>query len=499
MFLREQLLQQVQQQPQFDIIIIGGGATGLGCAVDAANRGYTTLLLEAVDFGKGTSSKSTKLVHGGVRYLAQGNIKLVKEALEERGRLLKNAPHCTSIQAFVIPVYSWWQWLYYGIGLTVYHYLSGKLKIGTVQWLGKQATLKALPNIIATKLFGGIVYYDGQFNDTALCTSLMYTALQQKAMVLNYCKVIQLVKQENKVQGVVFTDTINNANYTVYGKAIINATGVFVNDIMRLDAPNELQLVAPSQGIHLVIDAHFFKGSNALMIPKTKDGRVLFAVPWQQKIIIGTTDTPIATIDAEPLPLQEEVQFIIDHFNAYCNTNISKQHVLSVFVGLRPLVKKQGIGNTALLARDHTIVVKDSNLITVTGGKWTTYRKMAEQVIDNAIFVGKLQKQACNTKQLSILQPPIDKNIQQQFNQKIHPNYGYTFADIYFAIHQQMAQTVEDVLARRTRLLFLDAQAAIDCCPTVANFMQQQLHTTNDWKNKQIHAFTQLAKQYTLT
>jgi glycerol-3-phosphate dehydrogenase len=493
---RKKLLQQIETENQFDIVIIGGGATGLGCAVDASSRGYTTLLAEAVDFGKGTSSKSTKLVHGGVRYLAQGNIKLVKEALQERGYLLKNAPHCTSTQAFVIPVYTIWQFLYYGIGLSIYNFLSGKLKIGKVKWLNKKTTIEALPNINSSKLFGGILYYDGQFNDTELCTSLMLTAIQQKSKVINYFAVTNFIKQENKIIGVECTDTLQSKKYTIYAKAIINATGVFTNKVMQLDAPNEPQLVSPSQGVHIVIEKYFFNGLNALMIPKTKDGRVLFAVPWQEKVIIGTTDTPIETISAEPLPLPQEINFIINHFNAYCNTSISKENIKSIFVGLRPLVKKNGIGNTALLARDHTIIVKDSNLITITGGKWTTYRKMAEDAIDNAVFVGKLKKQTCITKNLALIPTLINIDEEKKYSQKIHPLYPYTYYDVYKAIYNEMAQTVEDVLARRIRLLFLDAQAAIDCCPQVANFMQHQLQETEEWQQKQIANFKQLANQY---
>jgi glycerol-3-phosphate dehydrogenase len=400
---------------EYDIVIIGGGATGLGSAVDAASRGYKTLLVEQADFGKGTSSRSTKLVHGGVRYLAQGNIKLVREALAERGRLLKNAPLMTSTQPFVVPVFSLWEKFYYSAGLMLYDVLSGKLSLGKTRLLSRKKTLELLPNINPKKVAGGILYYDGQFNDAELCIELAHTAERYGATVLNYTKAVGFIKEKDIIVGVELEDTLGAAVSSGGGagqaagsdgangagqvaeptrkkvscKCVINATGVFTDAVLQMDDPHADTLVYPSQGIHLVVDPKFFKGINAMMIPKTDDGRVLFAVPWQGKVVIGTTDTHVDHIDLEPLPLAEEIHFVLEHFNRYTNASITKEDVLSVFVGLRPLVRSANAGSniSSLLSRDHTLVVSPSRLVTITGGKWTTYRKMAEDAVNNAVFV----------------------------------------------------------------------------------------------------------------
>ncbi|MDP1973205.1 MAG: glycerol-3-phosphate dehydrogenase/oxidase, partial [Sediminibacterium sp.] len=329
----------------YDIVIIGGGATGLGSAVDAASRGYKTLRVEQADFGKGTSSRSTKLVHGGVRYLAQGNIKLVREALAERGRLLKNAPLMTSTQPFVVPVFSLWEKFYYSAGLMLYDVLSGKLSLGKTRLLSRKKTLELLPNINPKKVAGGILYYDGQFNDAELCIELAHTAERYGATVLNYTKAVGFIKEKDIIVGVELEDTLGAAVGAVRCKCVINATGVFTDAVLQMDDPHADTLVYPSQGIHLVVSPKFFRGINAMMIPKTDDGRVLFAVPWQGKIVIGTTDSHVDHIDLEPLPLAEEIHFVLEHFNRYTNAAITKEDVLSVFVGLRPLVRSANSGS----------------------------------------------------------------------------------------------------------------------------------------------------------
>jgi glycerol-3-phosphate dehydrogenase len=339
---RDDMLRQLEQTPLWDIVIIGGGATGLGAAVDAASRGYKTLLVEQYDFSKGTSSRSTKLVHGGVRYLEQGNLKLVKEALRERGYLLQNAPHLTSVQPFIVPVYSWWQKWYYAGGLKIYDLLSGKLSLGKTQVLSQQQTIDALPAIDPEKLVGGILYFDGQFDDSRLCTDLAATAATHGATVINYCKANGFTKAAGKIKkinGVHLTDTARGKEYTVAAKAVINATGVFTDAVMQMDDAAKHDIVLPSQGIHLVVDTSFFPGKNAMMIPKTDDGRVLFAVPWHDKVVLGTTDTPVDITEIEPQPLEEEIEFILSHINRYCSTVITREDVKSVFAGLRPLVK----------------------------------------------------------------------------------------------------------------------------------------------------------------
>lgn len=530
------MLAQFDHREVYDIVIIGGGATGLGSAVDAASRGYKTLLVEQHDFGKGTSSRSTKLVHGGVRYLAQGNIKLVREALAERGRLLKNAPLMTSTQPFVVPVFSLWEKLYYSAGLMLYDVLSGKLSLGKTRLLSRKKTLELLPNINPAKVAGGIIYYDGQFNDAELCIELAKTAERYGATVLNYTKVVGLIKENGVIVAVELEDTLgvamsgggnsvaDNGNVvgggnitrtrrTVRCKCVINATGVFTDAILQMDDSHADTLVYPSQGIHLVVDPKFFRGMNAMMIPKTDDGRVLFAVPWQGKVVIGTTDTHVDHIDAEPLPLAEEIHFILEHFNRYTNAAITKKDVLSVFVGLRPLVRSANAGSniSSLLSRDHTLVVSPSRMVTITGGKWTTYRKMAEDAVNNAVFAAKLDAKKCITKelpigdlgaakalaaQLRIDEPLLANYLDHEFAAFHHITYAISFVDVVVAARIQYVRTVEDFLARRSRLLFLDARAAIQLAPAVANILQKELNWSNKQRDAQLASFIQLAQQY---
>ncbi len=500
------MLQQLSDIPQWDIAIIGGGATGLGSAADAASRGYKTLLVEQYDFSKGTSSRSTKLVHGGVRYLQQGNIKLVREALRERGYLLQNAPHLTSVQPFIVPVYSWWEKCYYAIGLKIYDLLSGKLSLGKTQVLSKKQTMEKLPAIDPTKLSGGVLYFDGQFDDSRLCTDLAMTAAKNGATILNYCKATGFKKDNGKITGIQIIDTTTGREYSIHTKSVIKATGVFTDTVLQMDDAARHDLVSPSQGIHLVVDRSFFPGTNAMMIPKTDDGRVLFAVPWQHSVVLGTTDTPIDTAVIEPKPVEEEIEFILKHINRFGKHTILRSDVKSVYVGLRPLVKHKGTRNTALLARDHTLVISPSGLVTITGGKWTTYRKMAEDAIDNAVFISKQEKKACITHNLAIgniidrekaIMDMISNNI--SLGEKIHPNHDHTKAELIYAVQHEMAVTIEDILARRTRLLFLDAKAAIEAAPAVASLIATELKKDAAWETNQVSIFITLAKQYLLS
>jgi len=525
---------------KYDIVIIGGGATGCGAAVDAASRGYKTLLVEQFDFAKGTSSRSTKLVHGGVRYLAQGNIKLVREALAERGRLLKNAPNLTRTQPFVVPVFSLWEKIYYSAGLMLYDVLSGKLSLGKTRLLSRKKTLELLPNINPKKVAGGILYYDGQFNDAELCIDLVHTAVRYGADVMNYIKAVGFIKENGVIVGVELEDTLEAAvglgseaaadaasqpqRRTVACKSVINATGVFTDAVLQMDDPDADTLVYPSQGIHLVVDAKFFKGENAMMIPKTDDGRVLFAVPWQGKVVVGTTDSHVDHIDMEPLPLAEEIHFVLEHFNRYTNAAISKADVLSVFVGLRPLVKSASSNISSLLSRDHTLIVSLSRMVTITGGKWTTYRKMAEDAVNNAVFVAKLDgpglgassgaasgAKKCITKdlpigdlgaasvlaaQLTIDEPLLGNYLNHEYAAFRDQAYAIRVVDVIVAARCNYVRTVEDFLARRNRLLFLDARAAIQLAPAVADILQKELNWTNEQRDTQLKAFIQLANQY---
>jgi len=516
---RQEQLDKLKASSGYGVVIIGGGATGLGCAVDAASRGLSTLLLEKHDFSKGTSSRATKLVHGGVRYLAQGNIRLVREALLERGRLLKNAPHVCHTLAFVVPSYRWWQKYWYGIGLRVYEFLSFRLSLGKTGLLSRAKTLDRLPQLSEKNLTGGVLYHDGQFDDSRLAVNLAQTAVEHGATLINYCGVTGLEKQGNKITGVLATDSLTGEQYSIAAKVVINATGVFGDSILQMAEQHAAQTIAPSQGVHLVIDGHFFPGNTALMIPKTDDGRVLFVIPWHDKLILGTTDTPVGEISVEPRPLQEEIDFIIGHFNRYTKATISEQDVRSVFVGLRPLAKVSGQKKTSIMPRDHVVRVLASGLVHVTGGKWTTYRNMAEHAIDEAIKSAGLNSSACKTRQLRIhggeAASPVEGHlavygsdailIQNLMNdwpelqERIHPGYPYSLAEVQWAVENEMACTVEDVLARRIRLLFLDARAAIDAAPRVAQMMSKHLRYGEYWIQQQVSGFTQLARGYLLS
>lgn len=515
---RASMLHNLEKETQWDVVIIGGGATGLGAAVDASNRGYKTLLLEQHDFAKATSSRSTKLLHGGVRYLAQGNFKLVFEALRERGYLLKNAPHISASASFIIPAYKWWEKPYYAAGLTLYDIMAGKLGLGKTKVLSAKTTLALLPTLKQTRLKGGIAYKDGQFDDTRLAINLAQTAVENGATVLNYCGVTGLIKNNKKLEAVIAEDKISGAIFTVKAKIVVNATGIFVDDIMAMDKSGQPPLVTPSQGVHLVLPKKFFPGEEAMMIPDTSDGRVLFAVPWHENVVVGTTDTPVQNKLLEPVALEAEVAFILEHFNSYFNVSIARADVLSVFAGLRPLVKIPAPKNTSIMPRDHCIVVSESNLVSITGGKWTTYRKMAEEVIDKAVKIAGLPKKACATQHLKIhgwteelnTNEPLSfygadwEEIKKLYEENtawlalLHPGYCYTRACVIFALRNEMAMTVEDVLARRTRLLFLDARAAINAAPRVAILMAKEMDRNQQWIREQVEEFNLLAKAYLL-
>lgn len=469
----------------WDVCIIGGGATGLGLAVDAASRGWKTILFEQHDFAKGTSSRSTKLIHGGVRYLQQGNIKLVMEALKERGLLLQNAPHLVHNQQFIVPNYKWWEGTFYGIGLKMYDWMSGRLGLGPSQFLSREEILKLAPTLDPDGLRGGVMYHDGQFDDARLAISLAQTAAHHGAVVLNYFPVTGLIKKNGKINGVSVKDAMSNISYEIESRCVINATGVFTDSILNMDQTSHEPMISPSQGIHLVVDASFLPGNTAIMIPKTDDGRVLFAVPWHGRVVLGTTDTPVQNASLEPIPQKEEVDFILEHIGRYLSKDPAIKDVKSMFAGLRPLVKGK-TKKTAALSRDHAIHVSDSGLMTITGGKWTTYRKMAEDALGIAMEKFELTNKACITQQLKLdmLEPqpamplPLDEE------------------NIRRSIQQEMCMSVEDYLSRRSRLLLLDAQTAIDCAPQVAAIMAAEMKKARDWEINQVNAFTALANHY---
>lgn len=485
---RQRSIELLESTPEFDICIIGGGATGLGIAVDAASRGYKTALFEQADFAKGTSSRSTKLVHGGVRYLQQGNIKLVMEALKERGLLLKNAPHLVHNQKFIVPNYKWWEKPYYGIGLKIYDWMAGSLGIGPSELLNQEETLALTPTLDPEDLTGAVLYHDGQFDDARLAISLAQTAVAHDAVVLNYFPVTALLKKEQQVCGVFVKNSLNGKEYTINSKVVINATGVFTDRILSMDDPEHESLISPSQGIHLVVDKEFLPGDTAIMIPKTDDGRVLFAVPWHDKIVLGTTDTPVDEITEEPIPLNDEIDFILTHIGRYLTKDPQRMDIRSMFAGLRPLVKGKS-KVTASLSRDHLITISESDMITVTGGKWTTYRKMAEDTVN--LVAEKLQSQiTCVTHELKIAElRAIPASVE-----------GLPDEEIARLVKQsadhEMCMTVEDFLSRRTRQLLLDARVAMEKAPLVATTLALALHKEADWISIQINNFKQTASHY---
>jgi glycerol-3-phosphate dehydrogenase len=504
----------------WDVIVVGGGATGLGAALDAVSRGYQTLLLEQADFAKGTSSRSTKLVHGGVRYLAQGDIGLVREALHERGLLLKNAAHLVKNESFIIPNYEWWGGAFYTIGLTLYDLLAGKLGFGRTKHISRNKVVERLPTIEQKKLYGGVVYHDGQFDDSRLAVNLAQTSLELGATILNYFKVTGLLKdQKGKISGVTATDIETGQTYILQGKTVINATGVFVDDLLQMDKPEKKPLVRSSQGVHLVLDRSFMPGEDAIMIPKTDDGRVLFVVPWHDKLVVGTTDTPLDQHSLEPVALEEEINFILNTASRYLSKAPERKDVLSVFAGLRPLAAPEdGSSKTKEISRSHKLIVTESGLITITGGKWTTYRKMGEDTIDKAMEIGQLKVAPSQTKNLSIHgnKKDVDRSnhlyiygsdqdaltalgkAHPQWAEKLHPRLPFLKTEVIWGIRQEMARTIEDILARRVRALFLDARAAIDAAPEVARLMAAELGKDQTWQQEQVFQFRTLAQSYLL-
>lgn len=516
-FERESLIKALQQNVEWDVFIIGGGATGLGLAVDAATRGYSTLLAEQEDFSKGTSSRSTKLVHGGVRYLAQGNIRLVREALKERGLLLNNVPHLTQNKSFIIPCYSWWRGIFYALGLKVYDWMSGKWSLGKSEWISRKAVLKKIPAIRKKGLKCGILYHDGTFDDARLAINLAQTAIENGAEVLNYCKVTGLKKNdEGMICGAQLLDVEAQKHYEVKARVVINATGVFADDILQLDIPGASSIIRPSQGIHLVLDHSFLQSEDAIMIPRTPDGRVLFAIPWHGKVLAGTTDTPLNSHSLEPRAMEQEIDFILENAGQYLALPPSRTDILSVFAGLRPLAATEGhTEKTKEISRSHKILLSTSGLVSVIGGKWTTYRKMAEDTLDKVIRKNMLPVRECMTAHFRIhgydeneSNEPLSwygadaqaiLNLMKEnpeWSIPLTPHAAINGAQVIWGIRNEMARTVEDILARRTRLLFVDARAAIDAAPKVAEIMKEELGYDESWKTKQLESFVELAEAY---
>jgi glycerol-3-phosphate dehydrogenase len=515
---RTTFLQRIKDRAEpWDIAIVGGGATGVGIAVDAAARGYAVALFEQCDFGKGTSSRSTKLVHGGVRYLQQGNISLVMEALKERGLLLQNAPHLVHDLPFIVPNYEWWEAPFYGIGMKVYDLLAGKYGFGPSQMLSREETLERIPTLSQDGLRGGVMYHDGQFDDTRLLVNLAQTAAAHGAVLLNYTPVIGLTKDSDGfVHGLTFRDDETGSEYTIAARTVINATGPFCDALRRVDDPAAEAMIAPSQGVHLVFDRAFLPGETAIMAPHTRDGRVMFAIPWHGHTLVGTTDTPIPEATLDPGPLEGEIQLILETASDYLAKRPTREDILSVFTGIRPLVKAGGSASTAALSRDHTIQISSSGLLTIAGGKWTTYRKMAEDAVDHAAVLANLPERPCHTHDLRVhgfhreageygdlaiygADAPLIREIIEAasvLGERLHPALPIVGAQVVWAARQELARTVEDVLARRTRALFLNSRAALEMAPAAARLLARETGRDETWEREQVAEFKRVAAQF---
>ncbi len=504
---REALIEQLDAVATWDVLVIGGGATGLGVGLDAAARGYQTVVLEQGDFAQATSSRSTKLIHGGVRYLQQGNVALVMEALHERGRLLHNAPHLVYNQAFVVPDYKWWERPFYGVGLKLYDMLAGKLGFGRSRMLSRSQTLEHIPQLRQDGLRGGVIYHDGQFDDTRLAVTLAQTMVDQGGCALNHVQVTEVCKDaEGVVQGVVCQDRISGREYRLNAKVVVNAAGIFVDEIRRMDVPDCTPLIAPSQGVHLVLDNRFDPGETAIMVPHTDDGRIIFMVPWHGRVLVGTTETSLESVVLEPRPLPEEIEFLLSHASRYLDQPVHREDILSVFAGIRPLIAGEEAAKTSSLSRGHHLTVSHSGLVTIGGGKWTTYRKMAEDTVDTAAQFAGLEERPCPTQHMRLhgWTAEADSNdflslygtdraaieslmrTDPDLADRIHPRLPYRKAEVVWGTRQESARTVADILAHRTRALLLDARASMEAAPEVARLMARELSRDEEWQAAEI-------------
>src|SRR5436305_5152015 len=504
----------------WDLLVVGGGATGLGTAVEAAARGFRTLLAEAGDFAGGTSSRSTKLVHGGVRYLRQGDVGLVLEALRERGRLLANAPHLVRELAFVVPTYAAWERPFYGIGLKLYDLLAGRLGLGPSRRLSREEALARLPTLEPAGLRGGIVYQDAQFDDARLAIALARTLVDLGGTAVNYMPVTGLLKEGGLVRGALARDAESGEEHAVRARVVVNAAGVFADAVRHLDDPASPPVIAPSQGVHLVLDRSFQPGDSAILVPHTADGRVLFAVPWHGRVVVGTTDTPVDRPALEPRPLAPEIEFLLTHAARYLTRDPAPADVLACFAGLRPLVRPAaGAGrDTAALSRDHALLVSPSGLVTLAGGKWTTYRRMGEDAVDHAALLAGLPEAPSVSATLPLHGwtgasaplaegtaygadlPALDRLAGERpgWGEPLHPRLPYRVCEAVWAVRHEMARTVEDVLARRTRALLLDARASVEAAPAVARLLAAELGRDAAWERQQVSAYGELARGYWL-
>ncbi len=479
----------LNNKKKFDFIVIGGGASGLGCALDASSRGYSVILLEKFDFCKGTSSRSTKLIHGGVRYLEKGQISLVYEALKERDILKKNAPHLVKQVGFLIPVYNYFLKFYYFFGLKIYDFISGNLSFEKSRTVNRESAIKLVPNVEKQKLKGGVVYFDGQFDDSRLGIDIALTSEINNAVLINYMSVESLIKENGKIKGVIAHDSVNNSNFSINSDNVINATGVFSRSIMELDSNKLKTVIRPSQGVHLVVDKCFLNGNFGILVPKTSDGRVLFAVPWQDHVIIGTTDTVVDNPSFNPESTKEEIDFILENVKNYLELYPKRDNIKSVFVGLRPLVANNSNSKSKDLSRKHKIIVSKSGMVSVIGGKWTTYRRMAENVIDLALKKTKLPFVKSKTSDLKIKNGLIDIDFSKE---SLSDDFFLSKEMIIHYVKNEMALNLDDIMSRRSRCLFLNIKESIRIAPKVVEIMSNELSKNEVWINEQLNSFYNL-------
>ena len=517
---REEMLERVRARGEpWDLFVIGGGATGVGVAVDAAARGYAVLLAERSDFGKGTSSRSTKLIHGGVRYLRQGNFGLVTESLRERATLRDNAPHLVNDRSFLVPAYAGWERAYYGIGLGLYGWLAGKRGFGASRVVSRDEALSRVPALARRGLRGGVVYHDGQFDDARLLVHLAITAAEQGAVLVNHAPVEELTRDgAGAIDGAIVRDLETGETLRVRARGVVNAAGPFGDAVRRLADPAAPASMSPSQGIHLVFDRSFLGGSDAVLVPRTEDGRVLFAIPWHGHVLAGTTDTPIGIVPDEPKPLDAEVDLVLRTLARYLDRAPSRSDVRAAFAGIRPLLRATTGRATSKISREHAIRVEAGRLVTITGGKWTTYRAIAEEAVTSAAAVAGLPARRSRTVTLrvhghgTVLDPEDPLAVygsdaaairelareEATLARPLHPALPTTGAEIVWAARHEMARTVEDALARRTRALYLDASAAAGMAPEVARLLARELGRDAAWVEAQVTSFRALARDHTV-
>jgi glycerol-3-phosphate dehydrogenase len=539
---RTQDLQRLQKET-FDICIIGGGASGAGCALDAALRGFKVALIEKNDFAAETSSKSTKLIHGGVRYLEQAfknldfaQLKQVRHGLEERQIVLQNAPHLARPLPLLTPVFSWWEGLYFSIGLRMYDFFAKGDSLPKSRWLSKKETMLRMPSLDAKKLHSAVLYFDGQLDDARYCLGLAHAAAEAGVAVANHLQLIDFEKDNSgKLEGAVVTSTLDNGvepPFSIKAKLFINCTGAMADHIRLKANPTLSRRIRPSKGVHVVLPYEVLKSDDAMLIPKTSDGRVVFAIPFEGQLLLGTTDTDYTQLENEPLLEEKEVEFLLDTLAPYLAKRPDKSQVKAGFGGLRPLLAASESDSTKKLVRDHEVEYDESsNLLSLLGGKWTTYRYMAKETIDKAGELLGAERPCLTADHVLVggedfafedwkiiqtvyrLAKDIAKHLIRKYGSRAHKvarltqenivwsqrlveKFPFIQAEVIYQVREEMACTLRDVLARRMRLEIMDWEATQEAVPVVANLMAQELGWTQAHKQKQIDEYLQLVQSF---